>query len=205
MEASEFRKQMEPLAPLAEIEGIGDMDPQEIGQLIQWAQMAQDPEQFETWWSTVGEEMGFFADDEDPEGGEEGDIPPAVQQQLQSLAETVQALQQQLSGQEKISLEQEAMQIVESQLKGLREEHGDFDEDAVCQLAMSYDDDPDAIKKGFADYQRLTGAAQSDFVEGKERQPAAAVSGGSPDTAAPRIDGFDQAAAVAKQRLAGAR
>ena len=203
-EAAELRKQYEPLSG---VEGLSEVPAEEIQELLAFRETIQDPAAFEEWWHAVGEELGFFQGDEatDETGGVEEESVPAW---AQSLIDDVQALKGTTQQAEASAREQQALQAIEQQLEALKEQHGDFDEDAVCSLAMAYEDDPEnAIAKGFADYQRITGKAQSDLVDGAAGQPGPAVSGGSADTAPPAVswrDGQDPKA-LAKARFAGAR
>lgn len=206
-EASEYRKQMEPLAGLAEIEGITDVPAEELQELVAFRQLIQDPEQFEAWWSSVGEEMGFLNDgdqagpDGDEDDGASGDEPPAWAQELMQRLDSLEGSTKQSEMQQR---EAAALQHIDTELKALAEKHGQFDEDAVCQLAMAYDDE-DAIQKGFADYQRLTGKAQSELVDSKDVPGTPPVTGGGADTSPPPVDGFSGAKAAARQRMIGAR
>lgn len=206
-EAAELRKQF---GHLAEMEGFSDVPQEELQELLQFRQMVQDPEQFEQWWSSIGEELGFFAGDDD--AGDDGDydsaastVPPEVEQTLQQMQEQMQQLQQALAQQQGQTAEQQALQKIESDLSTLKEQHGEFDEDAVCSLAMAYDNDPDAIMKGFADYQRITGKAQTALVEGKEATPGGRpLSGGGADTSPEPVNGFGEARSLALARMKGA-
>jgi hypothetical protein len=209
-EASEFRKQMEPLQGLAELEGITDVPKEELSALLEFRQMAQDPAQFEEWWSQVGEELGFFAgggDDDEDDGGA-GDEPPEWAQTLMQRLDAVEGRTQEQQNEQR---ESAALQKIEADLGSLREKHADVFgensqevEDAICQLAMAYEDE-DAIQKGFQDYMRLTGRAQSALVDGAQRQPSLSLTGGQGDSSDPQIKNFSDAKEAAKARFSGAR
>lgn len=204
-EAAEYRRTMEPLSGLAEIEGLADVPAEEMSELLEFRQLIQDPEQFESWWSAVGEEMGFLNDaDGAGEGSPEGEADQGPPEWAQTLMERLDSLEGTTRQSEATQREQQALQQIDSQLDALREQHGDFDEDAVCQLAMSYDDE-DAVEKGFADYQRLTGKAQSQLVDGASNQNGGTpVTGGSGDMSPEPVNGFDEAKKLARQRFQGA-
>lgn len=204
-EASEYRKQMEPFAALSEVEGLTDIPAEDLSELVAFRQLIQDPEQFESWWSAVGEEMGFLndgdGDDSESVDGAGGDEPPAWAQELMQRLDSLEGTTQQSEMQQR---EAAALQHIDSELKSLAQKHGEFDEDAVCQLAMAYDDE-DAIQKGFADYQRLTGKAQSELVESKSAPGSAPVTGGGADTSPEPVGGFADAKRLARERMTGAR
>jgi hypothetical protein len=209
MEHAEFKKK---LGPLAEIEGLADVPPEDLKELMEFRELAGDEEQFESWWFAVGKELGFFDDDGNPaEPGSNGNGEPAgglseekiaqlVQQAVGPLAERLEQFESQ--GQSE-KAQQAATQEVESQLAALREEHGEFDEKLVRRLARDYVSEPDFIRKGFEDMLRITGQAQSQLVGDKLDQPSPANRGGRPDTTTEPITTFDQAKAAALQRLGG--
>lgn len=202
-EASEFRSRMEPLSGLAEIEGIADVPTEELQELLEFRSLVQDPEQFEDWWSSVGEEMGFFQGDDAPDDADDGgsDEPP---EWAQTLMERLDNLEGTTREQTAAQREQAAMEKINSDLTALGLDPNGEEADAVCQLAMAYDDE-DAIQKAFADYQKLTGKAQSALVDDKENAPAAPLGGGQADTAPEAVNGFVDAKRLAKARFAGAR
>lgn len=195
-ENAEYRKQWEPFQEL----GVHEMDPTELSELLQFRQIAADPDQFQEWYRLVGEEMGLQGDPEDgaleaPEGQDlESMVAAALDQRLGPIEQSYQAQaeQQRL---------QEAETFVSGKLAELEAEHGEYDKDAVCQLALAYDSDPQAIERGFADYQRLIGAAEKSLLSGKLNQPEAPEKGGSPATQVEGVKTFDQAKAAARQLM----
>jgi hypothetical protein len=212
-EAAEFRRQMEPLSPFAEIEGLGEVPPEDLAGLVEFHQMAQDPEAFESWWEQVGNELGFFDGDEDgAEGGAEGEgeQPPAWAQELVNRLEQLEGGLQERT---QTDAERDALAQIESEMAEVKKANSDLPwdneeaavEDRILQLAMSYGDDPQAIEKGLADYRAITGAGQAALVSAAEHGPAPALTGGNGDTAPQEVKGFDGAKAAAKARFAGAR
>lgn len=213
-EAAEFRRQMEPLSPLAEIEGLDQVPAEDLAGLVQFHQMAQDPEQFEDWWEQVGNELGFFdgseGGGEGAEGGEGGEEPPAW---AKGLIDRLDQLEGGLQERTQTDAERDALAEIDAEMAQVRTDNSDLPwddeeaavEDRILQLAMSYGDDPQAISKGLADYRAITGAGQAQLVDAAERGPAPALTGGSGDTAPDEVKGFDDAKAIAKQRFAGAR
>lgn len=201
-EHADFRKRFEPLA---DIEGLTDVPGEELQQLLEFREIAGDPQQFESWWFEVGKQLGYFDDDgtgataeADGDDGETAGNPEVTQ-----LMETVQQLSQRLESYEQQGAQQQARQDIDRQIKELHEQHGEFDENLVLRLARDYVSEPDAIQRGFDDYLRITGQAQSELVEDKLDQPASANGGGRPDTTPEPITNFKQAQAAALQRLGG--
>lgn len=211
-EAAEFRRQMEPFSPLAEIEGLSEVPPEDLAGLVEFHQMAQDPEAFEQWWEQIGNELGLFDGDEGGAEGAEGngDQPPAW---AQGLVERLDALEGGLNERTQTDAERDALAEIESEMAQVRKDNADLPwdneeaavEDRILQLAMSYGDDPEAITKGLADYRAITGAGQAALVEAAEHGPQPALAGGNGNTAPEEVKGFDDAKAAAKQRFAGAR
>lgn len=200
-EHAEYQKRMAPLEEM----GLHDVDPEELQELLQIRQYAQDPEQFRSWWETLGEQLGYFEPDGEP-GAEGEQEPPDQSQELmakfqQMLDERLGPVEQQARSQaEEQRVEQERTAISE-ELSELREQHGEFDENVVCQLALAYADDDDAIAKGFADYQRLVGGAERGLLANKSDQPSAPMGGGQPASNVEEIKTFDDAKKAAMERL----
>jgi hypothetical protein len=169
-EAADFRKQWEPFEG---VEGLGDIDPDDLKELVQFHEIARDPEAFFQWWGAiagqvdpndpqavetleqqweqVGEAMGFF-DGDGPAGGDgdsggfdglEGDEPPAW---AQSLIEDMEALKQGSVQSQEQSRKQEAEQWIASERQRLDPEGQEIDDEAwqvVCRLAAGYDPNDD--------------------------------------------------------------
>lgn len=204
-EHADFRSKYEPLEAL---EGLTDVPAEELGQLLEFREIASNPEHFESWWYQVGKDLGFFEDDgSGPEAGGPEEPEAGTSPEISQLVETVQQLSQRLEQfeqqgeQEKATAEIRAEQ--ERQLAALREQHGEFDEDLVLRLARDYISEPDYVSRGFEDYLRMTGQAQSTLVEDKLEQPGPSTSGGRPDTGASTPQTFKEAQAAALQRLGG--
>lgn len=204
-EAAEFRKQWEPFA---DVEGLQDLSPTDVQSLVHLAAIVADPQAFESWWTQVGEAQGWFASDEAPaaEGGEQNGA--LDQTQLQTFSQQLeQMLDKRLGPIEEFTQEQqrearlrEVQDKIRTDLDSLAEEHGEFDEDAVLQLALAYPQDPEAVKRGFEDYQRIIGSAEKGLVENKLEQPEKPTPGGRPAAPEP-ITNFEQARKAALARL----
>lgn len=212
-EHADFRKQWEPLE---QIEGLSDVPAEELAELVQFREIASDPEQFEQWWESVGDKFGFF-EGEGPEGGEElgGDGGEEMPAWAQGLLDKVESLEGQLapvnehlSAQERKDAVAAAEREIADEFAKLEQEH-ELDDDAkqaIGQLALSYGGEPDSIAKGFADWQKITGQAQGELADDKLGQPRPAVTGGQPGTEPEKFEGLNdpKLKAAAKQRLAAA-
>ncbi len=217
-EAAEFRKRAEPLMPLLEVDGVADIPREDMEGLVGFYQMAaaagtgdeKAMSEFEDWWTNLGEELGFFADGDQDGAETDTDEPPEYVQELMKRLEQLEGGVQEFQGTQR---EQQALAQIEGEIAEIREQNPDLPwddpnanvEDDICSLAMAYGDDPDAISKGFADYQRITGNAQGRLVDQTERQPQSALSGGGGDTSPEDVKGFDSAKEIARRRFSGAR
>lgn len=207
-EAADFRKQWEPLAG---VEGLTDLDPEELTQLLDFhSQVLSDPEAFENWYRAVGEHFGFApqGEQEDGEDGEDGADPQleaAIERVIQTVDERLKPFEQQQTQQQQEQAIFAAQEEIRGELDALKEQNGEFNEDLVCQLALAYEGAPDAIQKAFADYQRFQGTTESAVFDGKDDAPGPAVSGGSPATQVEPITDFATAKARSKERFAAAR
>jgi hypothetical protein len=213
-EAADFRKQWEPYSG---VEGLTDIDPEELGQLLAFQRgPLSDEQQFIDWYQNIGQELGLLPEQSEDGGedeyGEDGDgeLDPALEGAIQrALDARLAPFEAQLSQQnEQLTAAQQeqrvndAQQEIRGELDALREQHGDFNEDLVCQLALAYDGAPDMIQRAFADFQRFSGEAESSFVEGKNGSPAPANSGGIPATQVEPITDFRTAKEAARARFA---
>lgn len=201
-EGAEYRKRMEPFEALTE----AGIEPEELQQLLRFRDIANNEEEFAAWWNHVGDQLGLFADDAEQSPQAEAE-PDALMQRIEQLLE--QRLEQRLApitqrfeAQDRTQAVQEQGQQIDAELDSLEQQHGEFDRDAVCQLALAYDT-PDAIERAFGDYQRLIGAAESGLVQRKQEQPDSPEMGGRPATGAEPITTFEQASSLARKRLAG--
>lgn len=207
-EHKQFREQWEPYS---KIDGLNNVPPEDLAQLVEWSRTMENPEAFQAWhqgvaeqlglspqldedsWVSMGEQNGWFegGDPESQNGGEPGQFDPnQVQQMIQ------QALQQELEPVKKWQGQQEQQAAAaqtysqwEGQLKGLAEQnHLKFDDikDDVANLAsglLAQGEDPAGVMpKAFEHYMRMTGKAQGDLMEDKLGQPGGALNGGSADT-----------------------
>lgn len=204
-EAAEYRKQWEPYTDL----GLNDMDPGELQELLSFGEIARDPDQFRQWYEAVGQEMGFANGNGN---GAEQDATPefspdAVTKMIgDALDQRLGPIQSAYEAQEQQRQEQEIVGAVTGKLDELQSQHGEFDRDAVNQLAVVYaqqgaggpDGAKDAIERGFADYQRLIGNVEKGVFKRKLNTPETPEQGGRPATQAQPITSFGDAHAAAK-------
>jgi hypothetical protein len=207
-ENSESLKRWEPYEEL----GIGDIDPQNLQQLLEFAEMAQDEDKFAEWFRETGDRLGLMEspDDDLDFDFEENELTPEKVEQLiaKAVAENIQPVNQRLQERETKEAEQAAMYEITDQLDAMKAEHGDdLDTDAVLQLAYAYaDEDPDnAINRGFEDYQRLVGKGEAGLFAKKAGQPESPEGPGRASNAPQQITTFDEAKAAALDRLKAAR
>jgi hypothetical protein len=213
-ENAEYRKKMERYESLDGIEGLTEMEPEELTRLLDFhSQVLSDPQAFEEWYRAVGEQFGLSPqgnpDDEFDGEGQDGDLDPqldaAIARVLEKVDERLAPFEQQMTQQQQEQAITDAQEEIRSELDSLKEKHGEFNEDLVCQLALAYEGSPDAIQKGFADYQRFTGDVESSAFEQKEDVPAPANSGGTPPAGVEPITDFSEAKRRAAERFAATR
>ena len=191
----EYSEKVKGWEPYEEL-GVNDIDPETLGGLLEFAELANDPEQFSEWWKETGERLGLFDGiesdededddlyDEDDDFDLEGLTPEKVQKLVaDAVTENLSPLYEQMERSEQERAEQAMYQEITDTLDEIVQEHGEVDTDAVLQLAFAYvDDDPDnAIQKGFADYQRLVSAGEARLFNGKANSTGA---GAEPEGAA---------------------
>jgi len=211
-EHAEFRKQWEPYSET----GINELDPETVQDLVTLVDIMNDEEQFPEWWRTVGQEMGFldslreelapeddFDDDLDidDEGLSEEELAARFEEMLeQKLGERLEPILSKEQEREQEQMLQQADEQIQEQIDALKEEHGEFDEDAVYKLALAYDG-PDALKQGFEEYQRIVSGAENGLLKDKTGQPPKPEGEGPADTSPKKITDFKDATAAAAERI----
>jgi hypothetical protein len=198
-DAAAFRRQWEPYDEL----GLRDIQPDQIKQLLDFAEMTQDQERFAEWWKEVGNELNLMPDEGSLE--EFDDEPTDRERELQGR---IDELEQKFSGEfeerDNRAAEERAMQTIQQTMDGLVKEHGEFDREVVAALSERYaEDDPEnCIKRGFEDYQRIRSEGEKGLFDKKAGQPSPPEGGGGkPDTTPSPITNFEDAKAAARERL----
>jgi hypothetical protein len=202
-EHKQFRETWEPYS---KVEGLNEMDPEDLSALVEWSRTMENPEAFQAWYQGVGEQLGLNSElDEDSwvrmgeekgwfEGGEgepqeNGQFDPAQLQGMieQALEQKMQPVQQWLGSQEQNQQAEQIKTQWEQQMGSLAEQHGvklDEARDDILHLMAGYLDDgvDDPVSRAFEHYMRISGKAQGDLVESKLNQPGGALNGGNADT-----------------------
>jgi hypothetical protein len=199
-----YRKNWEPYEQL----GVNELDPGELEELLNFREIIQDEDQFREWYDNVGQLLGANQDDGDV-GDNTGDydIPPELMQAISSMQQQLNELSQERQMQaEQQALNQTAAEV-RQELDQLKAQNSNLEwneelEDTVCTLALKYDT-PDALQRGFQDYQKLVGKAENGVFNNRT-DPAlrvAPVSGGNNNTSVEPVTTFEQAARAARERL----
>jgi hypothetical protein len=205
-EHAEYKKGWEPFE---QIEGLRDMDPEEVAGLVDFRNrlMSEGGEQefinglfdpevegSEDRWAEIGQQNGWL-DDDDAEGdgyGDDGDeAGSARERQLEQKLEELQNIVTGRFQQEDMQRETEQLdQEIDQELNGLHDEFGEFDDEAVQALSLTFDGD-DALRQGLAYYFKIRGDSQQELVGSKQNQPDPALSGGRADTEPEQYKGFN--------------
>jgi hypothetical protein len=201
---SEYRKSWEPYEQL----GVNKVDPQQLQELLSFNEMASDPEQFDAWLREAAMERGLLEqaqqEPSDPYADLYGDT--GLQDQLtpdsikQMISEQISPLMEQAQQQQQQAALQEATDQIQTELDSLHEQHGDFPDEVICQLAMAYDG-PQGIQQAFQDYQNIIAQTERGVVESKLAEPSVPERGGANTTAPPEIKTWEQARDAAISRL----
>lgn len=193
-EAAEYRKGWEPYEEL----GLRDMDPTAVKQLLDFAQLANNPEQFDSWLKSAAEERGLFngdgSGDDDLSVEELEELSPEKIKEI--VAEQIKPLQDSQQQQVQEQAVAEAEQGIEDSLGQIRKDNPDLPEnaeDAIVKLAYAYaeEDGVDPIAKGFEDYQELIGQGEKGLFEQKTKQPAPPEGAGAAAMGDEKITSFE--------------
>ena len=209
-EHSDYRRRWEPYE---QIEGFSDMPPEDVAALIQFAQMASDPQQFQQWlgqaiettgfvpenipqeaWNEIGQRNGWLDDTGAPateSGQQESPVEQLTQVMQELLDQRLGPIEESVVQSQQEAAYQRASEEIASELEQLHGEFGEFDDEAVAQMAYVYAQGPDALRRGLEDYLRVTGQSQSSLIDSKLGQPNGALSGGRPDTAPEEFNGIN--------------
>ena len=224
-EAAQLR---ERFGPLGEIEGLSDVPPEELQELLQLRQVFQDPEQARQWvgqisqalgvqqggdlseqdWVAMGEQNGWFEGEQQPEQGQGLDPQTIAQQVREMLAPELDPLKQFVGSQQQNEAVQAEITRMQERMSALESEHGELDDaarGAILELAHAFAAEEDPIGKAHERFLQITGSAEGRRVDARLGQPQPALSGGRPDTSPPQFNGLDDPAlkAAAKARFNG--
>lgn len=207
-EHANYRKQFEPYEQL----GITEVEPETLGDLLQLLEVMNNEEQFKEWYDAVGQQYGWNSqddaeyEDDDFDVEDEESFNPEMLQNLinQTVEQAIAPYQQVLQEQEQQTQLQNADAEIGKQLDALREEHGDFDQEAeayICKLALAHGDDPEALQKGFQDYQQLVGKGESELFDATNNAPSRPEGEGVANTSVKSPTTMKEAEALALERL----
>lgn len=198
-EAAEFR---EKVGHLAEVEGLADLDAEELQGLMAFYKVSRDPDLFGQWleqvggssgeldedsWLEVGIENGWFdGDDADEEGDEGGlDVDELREQILGEVMPDIEAFREFQASQQEEGAVGEIQTEFSERLKSLVDEHGDaLDVEEVLHMAHGYvaQGSEDPLGEAAERYLRIRGSAESGVVDDKLEQREKVLAGGVDDT-----------------------
>lgn len=210
-----FQQHAEQWKPYDEL-GIRDIDPEEMAHLVSFHQIASDEDAFKDWVKTAYDELhGEGAAAANPEAaaaaaGEQSQY--LTQEQFESKLEEREAQREQEREQQELhdSIAREARETLDTVLKDVLPKDASAEdkqgvEDLVCFMAQKHQSADgsvgDALKAGFADYQKLIGGAKSDALDEKLGQPKPAETGGRAASQPKPAESFEEAGARLKERL----
>lgn len=198
----------EQFGPLAQIDGLAGVDPQELQGLLELREVMQDPQQLaeliQSWsqsleqlgvptlteeaWQGLGERNGWF--DGEPAADQGTDAQTIAAQVMEQLRGELDPLKQFVGTQQQERERVAAQQELQQRMAALEGEHGELDDEArgaVIELAHAYVNDDDPLGKAFERYLQITGRVEGAAIDGKLNQPNGALSGGRPDTSPPAL------------------
>jgi hypothetical protein len=196
---ADYRKNWEPYEQL----GVNEIEPSELQELLDFREIIQDEDQFREWYNNVGELLGDPQDTQDT--ADEYGLPPELLQSIQGMQQELAEMRQEREQQAQMQMLNQTAAEVRQELDQLKQQNPNLseeDEDYICTLALKYDT-PDALQKGFQDFQKLMGRAEKGVFQ-NHTDPAlrvAPVSGGNNNTSVEPITTFDQAARAARERM----
>jgi hypothetical protein len=212
-----FQQNAEQWKPYDEL-GIRDIDPEEMAHLVTFHQLASDPDAFKDWVASAhgelfsGEDAGGAPEAPAGEGAPEGAPQYLTQEDFDRKLEEREAAREAEREQQTLhdSIAREARETLDSVLGKVVPADAPTEkkqevEDLVCFLAQKHQSPDgsvaDALKAGFADYQKLIGGAKSDALDEKLVQPKPAENGGRAASEPTAASSFDEAGARLKERL----
>lgn len=195
-----YRKNWEPYEQL----GVNEIEPSELQELLEFRNIIQDEDQFREWYQNVGELLGE-QDEGTQEVADEYGLPPELLQSIQGMQQELAEMRQEREQQQQMQVLNQTAAEVRQELDALKKDNPNLseeDEDYICTLALKYDT-PDALQKGYQDFQKLMGRAEKGVFQ-NHTDPSlrvAPVSGGNNNTSVEPITSFDQAARAARERM----
>lgn len=195
-EAAQYKSQWEPYEQL----GINEYEPEQLEQLLTFAEIANDPDSFKEWWTNVGNEYGFMEQNDDVDDIDVDDDNDPAELVEALLEEKLGPLYQKELEREEQARIAEAEEMIDREVAALKEQHGDFNEDIIYKLALAHEGN-DAIQKAFQEYQELVSNTEKQTVTDKSNPPVVPEGPGAANTNQNVPTNFDEASAMAKERM----
>lgn len=171
-EYSEYRRRFEPYEQM----GIDQYDPEGLGNLIEFARLANDPtraQEYRSWLEAQVQQHGITPQQEHIDAEL---LDPAVQRLIeQATSPLQQQIEQMTQWRQEFETQQQQQQIqgmLNQEFAALEQEHGDLPRDLIESFAGRYiGADPRPIQRAFEDFQRFRGDIEQRVLAGKLRQP----------------------------------
>jgi hypothetical protein len=207
-EAADFRKQMEPFAPL-----VTGRSAEEIEWGLQFRDAAaNDPKAVKEWFEGYAQQHGLTEAETDQLEQDlltDPDINQALQTQLGPLQQQVEAIQARFEQQDHAVRLQEAQTMITTQLDAEEKRLGDaFNREAIEGLAGKYiEADPNnAIQRAAQDWEQIYNQIQTGTLQKKvDTSRPAAETGGVANGAPEEIKSLARASEIALQQLRAER
>lgn len=203
-DASEFRKQWEPLADT----GVNQLSKDQVAYAVQLFQALEDPQVMQQWWEGYAQQNGLtqkqaeevqqaatlddFGSFQDPSQ----QLEKLLEERLSPLNKQLEEYRGRFEQQDQAQREAEATRYIEGQINELEAKHGEFNDETkelINTLAGKYvESDPmNAIPKAYEDLIRLSNQIEKRALQAKVDAPAPAESGGVPDVSPPQHSRID--------------
>jgi hypothetical protein len=172
--------------------GIRRYQPDQVTNLVQFADALSEPERIKEWYFNVYAPANGLIDEQpdqftatDDYSYQETGFEDSLKRALEPIQGQMQAMNDWRQQQEDEAAVRAAQQHVEDQLRALEEQHGDrFDREWVEHYIPRYYDDPyNAVQRAFQDTQDRRKQIEDELLAQKAAQPAPALSGGAPNVA----------------------
>lgn len=198
-EHAEYRKGWAPYEEL----GLNNVPPEQLQQLLQFAEMANNEEQFNEWLTGVATERGLLGGTDDVvdlglDFGEDA-VSKLEERLSEKLSEQLGPIQERFAQQDQQGLVDTATTEIDEAFTELLKDHSDLPDnarDGIESLAYRYTEEPglsakEIVEKGFADYQQLLGQGEKNLFASKSNQPQTPEGPGAASTAPEKITSFD--------------
>lgn len=211
-EHAQYRDQWKPFEEL----GLNEMDPAEVQQLLDFADLAQDDEGWKGYIESQAKELGLLEAAEAGGEGELGEFEGLDAEGIRSLIdqrvqEAIQPLTAAQAEQQQSQAVAQARDEAEGRLVECLEEAGiklddfpDEQQDRVYRLAIAYHEqgDADPVGSAFKELQEIVAGTENGLLSRKVNAPRAAEgAGGQAATAVAQPKTFKEAGAAGLERI----